>query len=143
MVAHARIGDLREQALEPRLEGRAPLRRVDVPGFQLAQPHDVDEGRGRGQTLGERARALRAHEVVGIGPLGQEGEAEGMAFAQMGQHAVDGARGGRLARAVAVEADHGLGRERHSRSICRSVKAVPRVATTFSKPAWWSAITSI
>ncbi len=111
MVAHARIGDLREQTLEPRLEGRAPLRRVDVSGFQLAQPHDVDEGRGRGQTLGERARALRAHEVVGIGPLGQEGEAEGMAFAQMGQHAVDGARGGRFARAVAVETDHGLGRE--------------------------------
>ena len=32
-----------------------------------------------------------------------------MAFAQIGQHAVDGARRGALASPVAVEADDGLG----------------------------------
>ena len=68
-------------------------------------------GRASARQRAKRAGTFVAHEVVGVGALRQEGEAEGMAFAQHREHAVDGARRCRLARPVAVEADDGLGRE--------------------------------
>ncbi len=111
VIPHARIGDLREQVLKPRLEGGAALRRVDGLRLQFPEPEDVDQRAGVCQTLGKGACPPAPHEIVGVRALRQEGEAEGMAFAQIGQHAVDGARGGRLSGPVAVEADDGLRRE--------------------------------
>ena len=96
---------------EPRLEGGAALGRVDGLRLQLSQPQDVDQRAGAGETFGQGLGALAAHEIVGVGALGQEGEAERVAFAQDGQHAVDGARRRGLAGPVAVETDDRLGGE--------------------------------
>ena len=111
VVAHARIGDGVEQLIEPLFERSAALRRVEIHRGTFPLPQNVDERPRLGEACGEGASAFVAHEIVGIRAFGEEGEAEGMSFAQNGQHAVDGARGGRLACPVAVEADGRLGRE--------------------------------
>ena len=111
MVAHAGIADLRQQRFELRLERGAALGRVDGVRLQLSLPQHVDQRAGGGQALGEGLGAFAAHEIVGIGALGQEGEAEGMAFAQNGKHTVDGAGRSGLSGAVAVETDDRLRRE--------------------------------
>ena len=143
VIPHPRIGDGGEQLLQPLLERGAALGRVEILRRAFAPPQHIDEGPRLGETLGERAGALIAHEVVGIGAFGQEGEAEGMSLAQIGQHAVDGARGRRLACPVAVEADDRLGREQPELIHLPLGEGGAERGDHMVEARLWSAITSI
>ncbi len=111
VLLHPGIGDGVEQLIKPLFERRAPLGRIESVARAFALPQNIDERPRLSETVCEGAGALVAHKVVGIRALRQESEAEGMAFTQNRQHAVDGARGGSFAGPVAVEADDGFGRE--------------------------------
>ncbi len=111
MVAHARVGDGVEELIQPLFERRAALGRIEIHRRTLPLPQNIDEGPRLGEAAGHGTGAFVAHEVVGVRAVGEEGEAEGMSFAQIRQHAVDGARRRRFAGPVAVEADDRFGRE--------------------------------
>src|SRR5262245_39506980 len=99
VFAHARIGDGGKELLQPLFERRAPLWRIEIVARAFALPENVDERPRLGEAARESAGAFIAYEIVWVRTLRQEGEAEGVAFAQDGEHAVDGARGGGFAGA--------------------------------------------
>ena len=95
-------------AIEAGLQGCALFGR----GQRRAWPFRVPKARRSAarvslQHVRHGGGALLADQIVGIEPVGQEGELHALAGLQVGQGGIDRAEGSLLARAVAVEAERG------------------------------------
>ena len=100
--------DLAQLFAKPAVQRRPPFRRVQRTGLRLAAPEHLHQ-RLRGlKHAGDGVAATGAGEVVGILPVGQEGEAQAAAGAEHRQGHIDGAVRGLAAGAVAIEAQDRL-----------------------------------
>jgi hypothetical protein len=89
----------------------APLRGAPVIGLQGAAPQHLGQRRCRVDGAGEGLRAGGAQKIVRILALGEQCDAQGLAWSEQRQRQVDDAVGGGDSGLVAVEAENGLGRD--------------------------------
>jgi hypothetical protein len=110
MGAHSLVPDAAHESAQLLLEARAPLRRRPIALAPLALEENIDQRPRSGEDPFHRFRALLADQVVGIEPIGKEGEHEAHPGLQDREHGVDGAKRGFVPGRIAVEAENGLGR---------------------------------
>ena len=128
------IADLRGAVAQPPLESGAALGRIERLRLDFAGKNHLGHGLCRRQHGLERAGAAGAGEVVGVLPLGQEGEAQAAARSDQRQRGLHGAKRG--LRPARSPSKHRIGSSAifHNSSHWSGVSAVPSRATALAMP---------
>ncbi len=129
------VADEAHEILDPRLQRRLALGRVDAHALDLALPQHFRQGARLGGLGEEGVGAAAADDVVGVLAVGQEAEVEGEAGFQERQDAVHRPWAAETPALSPSKQITGSGASRQSRWMWSSVKAVPSAATTLRTPA--------
>src|SRR5579872_2537013 len=83
------VSDLPRPILEPALQGRPPLRRIEGPRMGLQGPEKLGERPRLLQDLAHRPHPLAQHQGIGILTLGKGGKSQGVPGLEQRKRAVD------------------------------------------------------
>src|SRR6516165_386074 len=109
--AYGLIADRSDRLTKTRLEGGAPLRRIEASRFHLPHPENMGERARPGNDLIDRLAPTGTKQVIRILTFGQAGEFQAFSRLEQRQCQIDGPICGAPSSIIAVEAKHRLVRD--------------------------------